>query len=187
MQYEVELKYRVTDQAALLEKFNQQGCRWDEPVRQRDLYWSHPARDFRQTDEALRLRQSGEETYITYKGPRLDKTTKTRREIELPIAPGPQGWEAYCELLTLLGFREVLEVDKTRLPGMLPWEGVEVHIALDTVEQLGEFVELELIATADALDATKLHLHSLAQTLELAQPEMRGYLHLLLAQQGEGG
>ena len=47
-------------------------------------------RDFARTDEALRLRHVGEFNYITYKGPKLDATTKTRREIEIGLADGHQ-------------------------------------------------------------------------------------------------
>ena len=44
-----------------------------------------PCRDFAQTDEALRIRTVGDTSFVTYKGPKLDATTKTRRELELPL------------------------------------------------------------------------------------------------------
>ena len=45
-----------------------------------DEYYAHPARDFAITDEALRLRTENNLTVITYKGPKLDRETKTREE-----------------------------------------------------------------------------------------------------------
>ena len=53
-----------------------------EPAEQVDTYFSHPARDFAATDEALRIRSIDQENFVTYKGPKLDATTKTRREID---------------------------------------------------------------------------------------------------------
>src|SRR5689334_20107638 len=98
MQLEVEQKYPVDDHARLREQLVALGCEFHAPLEQADLYFAHPARNFAQTDEALRLRRSGDEVCITYKGPKLDPTTKTRREIELPIA-GKHGYDRYRELL----------------------------------------------------------------------------------------
>ena len=66
------------------------GATIEPPVVQVDQYFAHPARDFAQTDEALRLRRVGKQNFITYKGSKIDATTKTRREIELPLAPGEE-------------------------------------------------------------------------------------------------
>ena len=188
MQLEVEQKYRLASFADVTAQLTSLGCRFEKTLSQADLYFAHPARDFRATDEALRLRRSGDEVCITYKGPKLDTTTKTRREIELPIANGEQGYEAYRELLTVLGFREVREVCKERLPGVLAWEGEMVHVALDTVPELGTFLELELLATPAEVPLAQARLASLAEALNLTQPERRGYLSMLLAEAvGVGG
>jgi adenylate cyclase class 2 len=183
MQLEVELKYPVADRDELLADLARLGCRWREPLDQADLYLAHPCRDFKQTDEALRLRRSGQECCITYKGPKLDATTKTRREIELPIEGGMQGQDQYRQLLEALGFRPVFEVAKTRLPGSLVWQDTEIEIALDDVAGLGTFVELEVLATRDDLPAARETLISLAGQLGLQGSERRGYLDLLLEKQ----
>jgi adenylate cyclase, class 2 len=178
MQYEVEQKFPLDDRSAVERTLEGLGCRWNAPVDQADLYFAHPARDFRSTDEALRLRRSGSETMITYKGPKLDAATKTRREIELPIA-GPHGFDRYRELLIALGFREVRLVEKRRRPGTLAWQGAEIHIALDEVDGLGAFLEIELQAASDELDHARALLTSLAAQLALTRSERRSYLELL--------
>jgi len=180
MQLEVEQKYPVTDRAQLQTQLAALGCVFHAPIEQADLYFAHPARNFKQTDEALRLRRSGDDVCITYKGPKLDPTTKTRREIELPIA-GAEGYNGYRELLEVLGFAAVMEVRKTRKPGTLHWEGTEIEVALDNVAGLGSFVELEILSPAEQLDAAKQCLASLAARLGLSQSERRGYLDLLLS------
>jgi adenylate cyclase class 2 len=183
MQLEVEQKYPVPDHTQLRAQLAALGCAFQAPIEQADLYFQHPARNFKQTDEALRLRRSvtigsGPDACITYKGPKLDATTKTRREIELPIA-GDDGYERHRELLEALGFRAVLEVRKTRTPGTLEWEGTQVEIALDDVAGLGTFIELELLSSPAGLAAAKERLASLAARLVLKDSERRGYIDLL--------
>lgn len=183
MQLEVELKFPVPDHERLRAELSALGCVFHAPLQQADLYFQHPLRNFKQTDEALRLRRSategnGDEICITYKGPKLDATTKTRREIELPIA-GEDGYQRYRELLEVLGFGAVMEVRKTRTPGTLAWQGSEIEIALDDVAGLGTFIELELLSTPEGLAAAKEQLAALATRLGLQASERRGYIELL--------
>ena len=84
--YEVELKYRVADGRAIEDRLAGRGACWHGTTEQVDRYFNHPSRDFAVTDEALRLRSTAAGVAITWKGPRLDATAKTRREIELPLA-----------------------------------------------------------------------------------------------------
>ncbi len=130
-----------------------------------------------QTDEALRIRSVGDEHFVTYKGPKLDAVTKSRRELELPLAADRA---AFAELLTTLGFRSVLAVRKTRRPFELEHRGQCVHGAWDSIDGLGEFVELELTADETTLEAARAVIASLAGELELGPSERRSYLELLL-------
>ena len=82
MPIEVEQKFPVADRAALDRQLAALGFVPRDAELQVDQYFAHPARDFARTDEALRIRRVGQFNYITYKGPKLDATTKTRREIE---------------------------------------------------------------------------------------------------------
>jgi adenylate cyclase class 2 len=180
MHYEVEQKFPVGDLAELEARLIALGARLDAPLEQRDRYWAHPCRDFAQTDEALRIRQLGTRYLVTYKGPKIDTTTKTRREIELPLADSPHGIAQWIELLEALGFQSVAEVRKLRQPGHLTWQDAEIEIALDRVDHVGTFVEFELMADAEGLDGATSRILSLAAALELAGAERRSYLELLL-------
>lgn len=163
-------------------KLAQLGAVWESAIQQADHYFAHPCRDFRKSDEALRLRQVGDDNVITYKGPKLDTTTKTREEIELSILPGAEGLQQFQTLLERLGFVHVFVVRKTRLPGCLLHEGEEVHLALDHVDGLGDFLEIEVLAQKDSLHTAKQTLESLGKMLELSITERRGYLDLLMQQ-----
>jgi predicted adenylyl cyclase CyaB len=74
----------------------------------------------------------------------------------------------------------VAEVRKTRRKALIPWQGRQVEASLDTVDRLGTFVELELIAETDGIEPAKICLASLAQSLGLSLSERRSYLELLL-------
>ena len=184
VQLEVEQKYPIVDHRQLRTQLSALGCVFQTPLEQADLYFQHPARNFKQTDEALRLRRSGADVCITYKGPKLDATTKTRREIELPIA-GEHGYERYRELLEVLGFRAVMEVRKTRIPGTIEWEGIQIEVSLDDVAGLGTFIELEVLSSPEGLAAAKERLASLAAKLGLEASERRGYIDLLESRQAD--
>jgi adenylate cyclase, class 2 len=117
--------------------------------------------------------------FITYKGPKIDAATKTRREIDLPLPPGEQAAQAWTDLIEALGFTPVGEVRKSRRKARADWQGRSVEISLDEVAGLGVFVELELIAEADGLDAARSCILSLAAALGLEGSERRSYLELL--------
>jgi adenylate cyclase class 2 len=181
MTYEVEQKFPVGDTGQLIKKLADLDAVAAPSVEQVDRYYAHPARDFAATDEALRIRRVGEENFVTYKGPKLDRTTKTRREIELPLSSGESGFKGFVSLLEALGFGTVAEVRKTRRPFEIRWQNQLVQAALDDVTSVGTFVELELMAEADEVESAKACLASLAQHLQLPESERRSYLELLLA------
>jgi adenylate cyclase class 2 len=185
--YEVELKYRVPDPAAVERALVAVAARFREPVHQVDRYFAHPCRDFARTDEALRLRRVGDQVVITWKGPRIDTATKTRQELELPLsgdaASTPRTIDQWTELLEALGFRQVREVAKRRRAARVPWQGAEVEVAIDSLPELGDFIELELQARVGELPQARACLESFARHLGCSEPERRSYLELLLAMQ----
>jgi adenylate cyclase class 2 len=184
LMYEVEQKFRVERLDETLARLLALGARAETPIEQVDAYYRHPTRDFSRTDEALRIRRVGERNFVTYKGPKIDSATKTRREIELPLPPGAAGAAQFAELLTSLGFTPVAEVLKRRVPVHLSWQGREVEAALDDVAGVGVFVELETSADDAQLTPAKACLASLAAELGLGATERRSYLELLLEGRG---
>ena len=189
--YEVEQKFRVADPVALEAALIGLAARFRDPVEQVDRYFAHPCRDFVKTDEALRLRRVGDEVAVTWKGPRIDSAAKTRRELELalaavpPLPGGPRGGQAtldrWTDLLEALGFRRVRDVAKRRRAARVPWQGTEVEVALDRVEGVGEFVELELQAAEGEVPLATACIESLAAALGCGAQERRSYLELVIA------
>jgi len=178
MRYEVEQKFPVDTFETVTAALTVLGGERGNARQEVDQYYNHPARDFAVTDEAVRIRTVGPASCITYKGPKIDATTKTRREIELPLAADTAvGW---AELLVGLGFRPVAEVRKQRRKAWVPWQGPRVEGSLDEVEGLGCFVELELVVEESSVETAKACLAALAQRMGLMQSERRSYLELLL-------
>src|SRR5207244_11626361 len=84
--------------------------------------------------------------WVTYKGPKRDQKTKTRTEIEVPLADGDQVADDFCSVLTHLGYRPVAVVRKERVVYHCDREGYAVEITLDDVAEVGRFVEAEIQA-----------------------------------------
>lgn len=181
---EVELKFPIDDRDAITEKLAALGAVAGAAVEQADAYFNHPARDFAETDEALRVRTVGGASVITYKGPKQGGGAKTRYELELPL--GEHAQEDWAELLTRLGFRAVAVVRKRRTPFELEQQGRAFEVVIDEVEGLGDgglglFAEVETVAPPDEKEAAERAVVNLAERLGLLHSEPRSYLGMLLA------
>src|SRR5438105_10274042 len=111
--YEVELKFPLADSDAVVARLAAFGTKPGPVLEQCDQYFNHPSRDFERTDEAVRIRTTGQRHVVTYKGPLVDSRTKTRREVEVALAGNDAG-DRFAEILQLLGFRPVRAVRKRR-------------------------------------------------------------------------
>ncbi len=180
MQFEVEQKFVAVDPEDLARRIERLGASVAEPIHQLDVYYAHPSRNFAQTDEALRIRRVGMSNCVTYKGPKIDATTKTRREIEVPLGDGAEAAAGFAQLLESLGFFPVGRIKKRRRGAVVRWEDRRVTIALDDVEGVGHYIELEQMADARDLDSCRASLGRLADELGLSGSERRSYLELLL-------
>jgi adenylate cyclase class 2 len=181
---EVEMKFAVADFADIEGRLAELGAQRTDALVETDHYFNAADRDFARTDEALRVRRVGSANYVTYKGPKLDAQTKTRTEIEVPLAQGDAVAEDFMRLLIHLGYRLVAVVRKRRRIYRIEHEDFPVEVCLDDVEEVGRYVELEIMAAEEKLDAARRQLSQLAEQLGLTASERRSYLELLLARRG---
>lgn len=137
---EVEVKAKINDFNKIKKKLNELNAIKLKSEFQMDLYFNSPIVDYAKTDEALRIRktESNDETniFITYKGPKLDKTSKTRKEIEMKI----ENENKAKDILESIGFKEVKTVEKNREY----YEYKEFEICLDSAKGLDYYMEIEL-------------------------------------------
>ncbi len=130
---EVEIKARVSDPDKIRRKLLNLEFKFKEKIHQIDYYYNHPCKDFKKTDEALRVRFSKGECTLTYKGRKIDNITKSREEITVKVDGD------ILTLLKRLGFTFVEKIEKVREI----YEKDDLKICIDRVKELGCFVEIE--------------------------------------------
>lgn len=178
---EVEAKYRNDDWTAVVRTLTAWGAVPADPRVDADQYFNAPDRDFARTDEALRLRRIGPTNVLTYKGPKRDTATKTRTEIEVPLADGPEVADAAVRFLAGLGYRPVATVTKARRVYRFERHGFAIEASLDDAGPVGRFVELEIQADEARYEDAKAALLRTAAELGLTEQERRSYLEMNLA------
>ncbi len=172
--YEIEVKVRVDDLDEVRSRLTEHRAEKHRDESQTDVYYNAPHRDFAETDEALRVRYTGGVPEITYKGPKIASSgVKARREINIRVDSG----ERFEDLLTQLGFTRTASVAKHREE--YRWHGASV--ALDSVEGLGTFVEIEVMTEEDR-DGAEAHILELEKILGVQGAHIPdSYLELILA------
>lgn len=145
--FEVEVKLLLLSPAALRDRLRRMGAVPGGVVEQTDWYLRHPCRDLASADEAFRVRavcdvdEGGKASpdvkwRTTFKGARVASELKAREELELnvDVDPLPQ--------MQALGFDVAAGVRKRREH----WSLGDVSVALDNVEGLGWFAEVEQLS-----------------------------------------
>ena len=129
---EVEVKAKIRSFDEMRKRLDEVNAVKVKTEHQEDRYFNSPVRDFAQTDEALRIRETKSDEkhnlFITYKGPKIDAKSKTREEV----------------------FKEVRTVVKDR--EYYQYENYE--ISLDNVHGLEPYMEIE-ISLEDNSDYSK--------------------------------
>lgn len=173
---EVEVKVRA-EHARIRSFLEASGAEKVKVEEQSDIYFAAPHRDFAKTDEALRIRTLNEKSILTYKGPKLDAVSKTRKEFETFVDE-----ENATLILHALGFSEAGTVRKVREV----YRVGEITVCLDSVEGLGEFLEVEIVVGVESeLEASRTRLFEFLAKLGLGESDSirTSYLELVLEKQ----
>ncbi|MHA1882363.1 MAG: class IV adenylate cyclase [Candidatus Thorarchaeota archaeon] len=187
--FEVEVKVPISDIDFIETGLERLGAIKTNTETQVDIYMNHPCKSFEDTDEALRLRrrvnislEDQDEIDIThpllemtYKGPKIDTTTKTRVELSLGI----DDISIAKELLINLGFKEVGVITKKRIFYHIN----EIVVSIDEVESVGFFLELErVVYSMDAIPEARKDIFHLLEELGIdpASSIRTSYLEILL-------
>lgn len=195
--YEVEIKVRIQDLEELREIIQYNGGSYKISLLHEDIYFNMPKelRDFKKTDEALRLRKSEEfdknnndfflksKCYLTYKGKKIDSITKTRQEIEVKV----DDIDNMKEILKVLGFQEVIIVQKERELFELIYQDEKIDILLDYIPLLNQyFMELEMVVSSPQnIDEAQGILFKLLESFNIDKDESirKSYLELIVENQ----
>lgn len=157
-----------------------------EQINQVDYYFSSPIHDFAITDEAVRVRQihtesGNEKTELTYKGPKQGNSMKIREEITVKTSDGTNA----KKFLHCLGFNLFAVVKKKRMN----WFVSNFAISVDEVEDLGSFLEIEILTPTDNSEIIRKNKEQIINLVKKILPnwsgedERKSYLELLMARQ----
>ena len=171
---EIELKVQVDTLGPIREQLNKRNAQFSGRIHEHDIYYNAPHRDFGTTDEAMRVRYTNEHAVITYKGAKRAKYgLKAREELNTAVESGA----VFEQILVRLGFVKTAEVNKWRENYRLG----TAAISLDSVDELGTFVEIEVMTDLDGPDATE-QINMLAKEMGIVgSPILASYLELLLS------
>ncbi|QVL32867.1 class IV adenylate cyclase [Telmatocola sphagniphila] len=177
---EMEQKYRIDDPRKIEELLRSEGAQYDRKEKHVDLFFSAPDRNFGETDEVLRLRCVDDQSVLTYKGPRQNSEIKARKEIEAELKSGNRDRQALIGILQALGYQSALSVEKTRDNWKWNFQQLDIHVCLDRLESVGDFLELEVVGDASELSRIKKTFEAAEKLLGLTVREERSYLRMVL-------
>lgn len=180
---EVELKLPLTNGPRLHDLLNSKG-EFKYESFQHDVYYNAPHRDFLENsdnvNEWLRIRVAEGKAQINYKDwqPHDEKIKTHCKEFEANV----DSYDQLAEILKALSFIKLIEVKKTRKA----WNYMDTEISIDSVEELGDFIELEYKGESEDVEAARKHLFKVLETLKADTGELdqRGYPYLLLEKHG---
>ena len=177
---EVELKFPVASLEEIRSHLQSLGAISEGVSVQADEYFNDPKRNYAKLDIAVRIRQSDDEFWLTFKGPNLDSAAKIRKEIEMPLKDALAA-EQMRGVLAGMGLVSVAKVMKRREEFVGCDDLSCVHFCLDEVAEVGGFVELELVVESqEGVEPAKLKLIALADQLGLSGSTRTSYLEMLL-------
>lgn len=153
---EVEVKLKIDSAESIEKKLIELGFKKGQTLQEIDYYYNGVDRDFRASGEALRLRlvesldgsavvadRPGEPLIqMTYKGPKLDNVSMSRVEHQVNI----DNFETMLSILSSLGYKPVEPVIKLRRELF----SEEICACVDTVDGLGDYLELEIMADEES-------------------------------------
>ena len=170
---EVEVKAKIDSFEEMEKRLENLGALKSKKEFQEDIYFASPIVDFAQTDEALRIRTTNNNIFITYKGPKLNKDAKTRKEVEMSIESASKAKDIFEEI----GFKEVRTVRKNRQ--YYTYENFE--ISLDDVEGLNPYMEIEIsLEDGNDYDDAQKSIFELFEKLGVTEGfERTSYMELL--------
>ena len=171
---EIELKVAVPDLDPVRTRLTEQKAAFIGKVHEHDIYYNAPHRDFGVTDEAMRVRYTNDHAVVTYKGAKIKKYgLKAREELNTAVESGT----VFETMLARLGFVKTAEVNKWR--ENYRFDGAS--ISLDTVDELGTFAEIEVIAESEDSDAA-IQIEKISKEIGVhGEPILASYLELLLS------
>ena len=149
MAVEIEIKLKVDHLAPVRDRLREFGAQPIGEAMETNTFFDTPDRALLASDCGLRLRRSrncatkAEKLVVTYKGPRGEGQVKKREELEV----GVDRADAAEQMMERLGYVRQLSFEKRRET----WKLDKCTVELDSLPELGSFVEIEGPTEADVM------------------------------------
>lgn len=170
---EVEVKAKINSFKEIEKRLKELGAVKAKDEFQKDIYFQSPIADFAKTDEALRVRTTDNDTFITYKGPKLNSEAKTRKEVEMSV----ESTEKAQGIFEQIGFKPARVVKKKRQY----YHYKNFEITLDDIEGLPPYMEIEIaLEDGESYDEAQNSIFKLFEKLGITDGfERTSYMELL--------
>lgn len=176
---EIEVKFPLKNTPRVRAFLEQKAEGLKADVVQKDTYYIPAHRDFLAPEypfEWPRLRETSRGASMNYKHfhPENTKVTEYCDEFETAL----ENPASAAKIFAALDMKPAIVVNKSRST----WLYMDVEIAIDDVDELGSFIELEATTPFATPEEGTKYLHSVLEELgaELGAQDFRGYPYLLL-------
>ncbi len=133
---EIEVKAKLKNKKAIMDKLITLGCVFEAPVTQKDVVYvenTGSLETFMSNKAFLRIRVRGDSKILFTVKERMGKLSAIEHEVEISSS------EEMEKALAILGYKEAVRINKTRIT--THYNGCE--ICIDEVKDLGTFIEME--------------------------------------------
>ncbi len=177
---EIEAKFPLYNKKIAINKLNEVGIPTETNNIQKDIYYTPAHKNFLEGEtisEWLRIRNTNNEKTINYKNWSNNKGNNkiSCKEIEIGI----DDYNGMIEMFEALDFKKIIVVEKVRNS----WEYNGIVISLDTINNLGDFIELEF--KTNLFDNEEDSLNYIKETIkgldiEVGEQIFAGYPQLIM-------
>ena len=178
MAKEIEIKYPLLNASDIITKLSQQ-AEFKYEAHQIDKYFNPPHRDFTKHPDGiiyewLRLRTSDKGDSVNY------KTWEPRTHAE-EYECNVSSIHNMEQIFAQIDIKPLIIIDKLRKV----WKIGDVEICIDSVQELGDFIELEYQGNEEVTKAREILFDTLKDlNAKLGEEDNRGYPYNLLIQKG---
>lgn len=176
---EIEIKFPLKNPEQLVRELDSKAKHEGKDIFQKDSYYVPAHRDFFDKTypyEWLRIRESTKGAFLNYKHFHPENVEKTDYCDELEtMVENPR---ILRKIFASLDFKEAVVVEKTRNT----WNFKGVEIAVDNVNGLGFYIELEAKKEFNDVREAKQYLFGILSELNasVGEEELRGYPYIVL-------
>jgi adenylate cyclase class 2 len=175
---EMEESFVVDDFENIMKKIQSEGFEFVDENIEEDTYYTDPEEIFIKDRICLRTRKTNDEKLeLTYK-PKTDNRTEQYGKKESNVAIKVSDYNDIQYIINELGYQKYVSFKKNRKTYTKTIDGIEHNIMLDTIDDVGKYIELEMIVhTKEEQENSKKELDNFVERMGCSglKPKDRPY------------